>query len=515
MVSPLTSATDEQRWTRAAFVLITVIAIFRFWFAAQFELVGDEAYYWIWSQHPALSYFSKGPGVAWTIRLSTMLLGHTVIGVRAPAVLLAAGTGCILFALARSMFSARTGFWCVVWGGLVPLFLAGSVLMTIDALSVFFWALAVWVFWKIRYDLRVWPWLLLGLTIAAGALCKYTNLFGLVSVPLFCLLRPETRRHFARPGIWLMALVALLGLLPVILWNQQHHWVTLRHLGDMGGVGQPRRISLWPLLEFFGQQAAVSFPVLLALALTLPRHWLRRAAPVPVAFLLAMLAPQFLLYVLLALNKPGHANWTANCYVSGLVLAVGLWGLLARERAWARRSAGIALGLAVTAAVGFHLLVLFRLPVEHESFQRVSSSIGLRIQTDPLRRIRGSADLAQQVQALQAQTGARAIIADHYWYASLLTFYLPGHPRTFTPSSDKPNNQFYYWPGYLDGEGHEPALFLNEDPKVPEAIVRDFGRIEPMGSLWSRHRGLPEREFFVYLCSELRGVRPPSRPMEE
>src|SRR5688500_3091200 len=63
--------------------------------ACPLDLAPDEAHYWDWSRHLDWSYYSKGPLVAWLIRLSCELAGpwserHTgslAFAVRLPAVI--------------------------------------------------------------------------------------------------------------------------------------------------------------------------------------------------------------------------------------------------------------------------------------------------------------------------------------------------------------------------------------------------------------------------------------------
>src|SRR5262245_1607310 len=63
------------------------------------ELASDEAHYWYWSRHLDWSYYSKGPLVAWLIRLSCELFGGLsiklcgteMIAVRLPAALCGGG----------------------------------------------------------------------------------------------------------------------------------------------------------------------------------------------------------------------------------------------------------------------------------------------------------------------------------------------------------------------------------------------------------------------------------------
>ena len=80
--------TKRLSYTQLTLGLIAILTLFRLWFCAQTDLVADEAYYWLWSKHLDWSYFSKGPGVAWTIYVGTMLFGDMEFGVRFFAVLL-------------------------------------------------------------------------------------------------------------------------------------------------------------------------------------------------------------------------------------------------------------------------------------------------------------------------------------------------------------------------------------------------------------------------------------------
>ncbi|MBY0261096.1 MAG: glycosyltransferase family 39 protein, partial [Phycisphaerales bacterium] len=59
-------------------------------FFCPYDLVEDEAQYWLWSQHPGWSYYSKGPGVAWVIWLATRVLGDAEWAVRASSAVLGA-----------------------------------------------------------------------------------------------------------------------------------------------------------------------------------------------------------------------------------------------------------------------------------------------------------------------------------------------------------------------------------------------------------------------------------------
>ena len=55
-------------------VLLTkIIAVYN----TNFDLFGDEAQYWIWSQNPDFGYYSKPPLLAWIIALFCSVFSNT------------------------------------------------------------------------------------------------------------------------------------------------------------------------------------------------------------------------------------------------------------------------------------------------------------------------------------------------------------------------------------------------------------------------------------------------------
>ena len=91
---------------RAVWLFVLTITGLRLALLGMTDLQFDEAHYWMWSQRLAPAYFSKGPGVAFAIRASTMIFGANEFGVRFFSPLLGAGTSLLLFYLGRRMFNA-------------------------------------------------------------------------------------------------------------------------------------------------------------------------------------------------------------------------------------------------------------------------------------------------------------------------------------------------------------------------------------------------------------------------
>ena len=255
-VFPRTSTADphllEQHWMRLGYALIFIELIVNLAYihSGKISLSEDEAYQWVWSKHLALSYYSKPLLIAVTQFLGTSLWGDTVFGVRFFAPIIGAIISILLLRFMARVANVRAAFWLSVIVPTVPLLALGSVLMTIDPLSVLFWTLAMIAGWRaVQENSTTRDWLWVGLWMGLGFLSKYTALFQLLSWAVFFMLWPPARRQLRRPGPYLALLVNLLCMIPVIVWNQQHGWITIRHVivegGHLDKPWAPTPTDLW------------------------------------------------------------------------------------------------------------------------------------------------------------------------------------------------------------------------------------------------------------------------------
>ena len=482
------------RWAAAVLLLGTII---RLWYSTHLELVGDEAYYWLWSRHPDFCYLDKGPVIAWFISAGTALFGQTVFGIRFFATLLALGTGIGIFFLARQLFSDRVAFWSGVLAAVTPRFALGATLMTIDTVYIFFWTLAALAFWYAKDQTRLGWWLLTGVLVGFSMLSKYTGAIELVSFMGFCAWHPPSRQHFRRLTLPAMLLVVALFLIPVLIWNWQHGFPTSHFLVHRGALDERMRLRPLEVLSFLGQQAGVISPVLF-LGLLASVFW-PRFVPTPrvqTGYLVALFLPLFLVYLVLSFQKASQANWAAAAYVSGLILVAAKWLEAVRIYPWTRWI--VLTGLAVA---------FLETAVLHET-----SWLHLPGRLDPLDRARGARDLAAQVSGLQAVSGARFVIAHKYMTAALLSFYLPGQPETFMPVSSPPFNQLVLWPTYREKHPSEDAIYVSDANRVSSSLQADFPDIRPGVEVHTSQDGRPVNRFYLFVCRRSEPIRKVAAP---
>lgn len=454
--------------------LIVLVAAARLAYLAwwcPYTLIEDEAHYWEWSRRLELSYYSKGPGIAWLIRGATALFGTHEWSVRLPAVLAGAfGAWCVA-GLAREVCAdRRAGLHAAAIYICMPAFWVLGILVTIDGPYLACWAAACWAGWRALGRGSVSAWVCLGLAIAAGFVVKYTVLLlapGLVIA--WWLSRKERERKVGLAGPLVSLVCAALGLVPVLLWNATHHWMTvhhlLGHLGVAGGdVGRPKGESWTPLwaLELLGTQVALAGPAMLLAVygfVCAKRERGEDAATWRAARYLACCGlPVLLFYVLVSLIAEPEGNWPIAAWVSAAPLgAIAVAGVMPEFRrrvaAWREKGKpGIrphmhrvvmwrwTIGLGVIVALGFARADwLARLPVIGDIVPRG------RLMFADVR----AADAARIEKELRTQTGLEPfVMAQHYGRTSQLAYYLPGRPTVYCAGAymEGPRKQYDVWP---------------------------------------------------------------------
>jgi len=338
-------------WRRAAIGCVLALTALRLVFLAlsPLELDFEEAQYWFWAQAPGWGYFSKPPLIAWLIAASTALLGDGEFGVRALSPVLHGATALCLGGLGRRLAGPRTGFCAGLAYATLPGVSFSALLMTTDVPVALAWSVALYALLRIG-DRDGFLWAAIGGVAAGlGLLAKYVMAFFLPGALLALILMPEWRRRVPPSRLALFAALALLLLLPNLLWNFSHGDVTLRQPFELAGSGG-LHMGGRELAAFLGGQLALAGPLFVAMVVAVVAgvRAIGRPASDPDRRLLwlgCFAAPLFLVYLPMALLTRVNANWPAMAYPTATVAAVLF--ALARGRRWLKPLLAIQSGLAV------------------------------------------------------------------------------------------------------------------------------------------------------------------------
>ncbi len=504
----------DAQWLRLGYILIILTLFVRWGYLAsgKIELSEDEAYQWLWSKHLALSYYSKPPLIAYTQFLGTSIWGDNAFGVRFFSPLIAAVLAILLLRFLMKEVNIRVGFALVLMTVAVPLLSVGATLMTIDPLSVLFWTAAMisgW--WAVKTD-STKHWLWCGLWMGLGFLSKYTSLFQLLSWAVFFALWKPARVQLRRPGLYLALLVNAVCAIPVLIWNSQNGWITVKHLENRAGLEQVWKPTIKFLQDFVVSEAGLLNPIFFVAMIWAAIVFWRRYRQNPLLiYFFSMGAPLFLVYFAYTLRSRVQPNWIAPSVLPLLCLAAVYW-----EQRWREGVQAVSRWLIAGVALGPVAVVLL-----HETnLIRKIVNRGLPVEKDPLTRVRGWKATAEVVEAQRekfSQEGKPVfVIGSHYGITGLLSFYLPEarrvvqtQPIVYYESTDKPANQFYFWPGYATRKG-ENALYVREVKKndvpepLPERLRGEFESITDLGKFEVQYRDRVTHIVQLFACRNLR-----------
>jgi 4-amino-4-deoxy-L-arabinose transferase-like glycosyltransferase len=500
------------------------------------QLGKDEAYQWLWSKHLALSYFSKPPMIAYVQFLGTSLWGDNEFGVRFFSPIIAAILGLAGLRFFAREVNARAGFFLLLILPSAILISVGSILMTIDPLSVLFWTAAMLAGWRAIQDnsgTRAWLWV--GLWMGLGFLSKATELFQFLCWAVLFALWAPARKQLRRPGPYLALLINIVCALPVLIWNAQRGWPTLGHLAENAALHTKWEPTLRYLVDFLGLEAALLNPVFfVAMVWAAIAFWRRgRHNPLQV-YLFSMGAPLFLAYLLYSFHSRIQPNWIAPSVVPLFCLMVIYWDTrwrlgVARIKGWL--VGGLCLGY-VLVVMGYQTdlwrvtlparrILAALVPSDKTNLVAGLTRPYLPVKLDILQRVRawdGVARVAGEArQQLLTEGKPVFIIANHYGLAGVLSFYLPearesvrGQPLVYCQSSPAPENQFYFWPGYGERKGQN-AIYMFELElddfrltRAPERLESEFEAVTDLGVWEVLYHGQACRRYQLFACRGLR-----------
>lgn len=411
-------------WQAVFWATFTILAICKIWLAVTLSPFVDEAFYWQESRHLAWSY-SDVPGLtAWLIRCGETVFGHSTFGMRAPFLLLGLLMPVLMLRMVTRIADFRAGCQAGLWLMVLPLAGTLGVLALPDVPLTFASLLALDAFERASRDGRLRDWALLGAALALAWLSHYRAGLLLLAGLAFLMLTPRGRGLWRIRGLWISLAIALIGLLPLLLFNMQHDWA---------GVGfqlvdrHPWSFHADALIQPV-EQALVVTPVLYAMLLmVLWLTWRRRAFGAPWdLFLYSALVPLLVYFVfgLFADDERFRVHWPLPGYVPLLALLP----IVARE--WSRRwrlpamFVGATCAALGTLAVFAYLLAasvpaLTRYLVEYKAFPAHFS--GWRESAAMVENLLGGSDPDQII-----------LVADNFMLAAQFDFAFDGRRKVYT-----------------------------------------------------------------------------------
>lgn len=474
------------------FILLALGALIlmgRVWVAASFPLLPDEAFYWWEAQKLALAYSDLPPLTAWTIRLATSLFGDDVFVTRLPFLLAGVAT---VWTLATMTQARETRILTITAALSLTIAALASTFALPDALMVMLTVMAVKAGSRCVDQSAGWRhWLLTGALFALGLMTHYR--FALI--PLLMTVCWTALRGpgwlVRQPGAWMAAVIAALGLLPIVWFNVEYDYAaaSFQFVDRHPWSFQPRAL-LFPLIQI----VAVSPPLILLLTWGLIRTFRSFAELQDSERLLAGMSVGIIATFAIVGAFADQNRFNAHWPLAGWFLAVPL-AMKALAQSFRRMTAWLTAAAAVV-TLGF--------------------MAGLSVGPFQWEQIRVQPLIASAVSA--ASTDAQPVVADSFKLAALLAYHRREPERTFSLPHPKNTHhgravQLRQW----DREGLPSSGFLlvldsAETPEVSGSLARLLCANHDLEHLQTIHpetgdvllfRGVPRSDPDDSACVEL------------
>ena len=320
----------------------------------------DEAYYYLYTQNPAWSFFDHPPMVALTTALGLWISGDQVsqLTIRVGTLLTHTATLGFLYLAAVRLFGKNVGRLTLILASIVPIFLVAFGTLTLpDGPLMFFWVVVLWgsaeeffgtwdrssdrssdrsgdpLIYRPSYRLAI-----LGLFVGLACASKYHGAILGAGLVGFCLTASPFRRALWSPWLALGLVAFGFAIAPVMLWNANHDWISFTF--QAGRSVPATTYNGLRLLEVIGIQCLYLFPTI-----GVPLLWvsvrdllqqirspfIRRLRPhqpeiiLKKRLVLWLSAPVFLTFTLIGGYRQVLPTWTMpGWFVATILLAIAV-----------------------------------------------------------------------------------------------------------------------------------------------------------------------------------------------
>ena len=254
----------EEKIPKAMLILMLVSMLTRGFLAAFHEFGNDEVYYWTYAMYPDWSHFDHPGMVGWIMQIFSLnLLLNSEFFLRLSSVIFMTVNTWLMYLIGTEIKNKIAGLYsALLFTASLYAFVITGVFIMPDTPLMLFLLLSVYFFirhFKKKYNFSVetqnfaslqhnTSLLLAGLCAGLAMLSKYSAAFIWVGVGLYILF--YNRKELKNKYLYLSILISAICLLPILIWNMQHDFISFNFHGD--------RVSLFgkPRFDYLGTELA-------------------------------------------------------------------------------------------------------------------------------------------------------------------------------------------------------------------------------------------------------------------
>jgi 4-amino-4-deoxy-L-arabinose transferase-like glycosyltransferase len=304
----------------ATIVLLTVVTLLNMLIANRIALSADEAHYALYGSHVAWSYYDHPPLVGW-LQYIILFFSHSDFALRIWPMLFNIGSAMVLYRLGTTFFPHEKpwfGFYCVaLMQGAIIINLLGLGLLPQTPFIFFGLLTLLFLYQAVRYE-KLQDFVLLGIFMGLAALSEYTAIFLALAAALYILTTKPTL--FFHPKLYVTALIALIFISPIFIWNYLHDWMSFSYQQNhilANAQWSGKLFSLSQLVQLFAYNPALYILGLVAIC-TNPRFWRIDA----IRLLILFFIPTLLFFAYGSGYTFTLPHWTAMAWLAAIPIVV-------------------------------------------------------------------------------------------------------------------------------------------------------------------------------------------------
>ena len=493
-------------------LIILISSLLRVILAATIGLGVDESYVVSIARMLSLSYFDHPPLHLWIIWL-TSHGADTEIGLvlRLPFILLFAATTWMMYRLGTRLFSEWAGVYAALLLNVSAVFSlsTGSWILP-DGPLMFFMMAATLVLEQLFFSHQVRPswelWGIAGFLVGLGMLAKYHAIFLVAGSFVFMITSKERRGILLTLKPYVAFFIACIVFLPVVIWNQEHNWVSFLF---QSARGIAKGVFPLKMLGNIAGQAAWVLPwiwgplvwVLLQGILGGPGHSKRQPLQDKKWFLCCLAGGPIIMFTIATLwGAQGLFHWQAP----GYLLALPLLGHATTE--WLRKGyviarwwlkASVILFIVIMVTLGSHTATGWIKNLQPAWFTK----------GDPTIEALDWSDLSVYLDEKGLDhSQAKFVVAPHWIDAGKIDYALGGKLPVLCLSNEPHHFAFMHSPSEFKGED---ALIIGQKDKMTDKInlYRPyFATIDIVGIVPIKRAGMAEIDVIVFYARGFNGA---------
>jgi hypothetical protein len=417
------------RRNKEIFIIIGFFALIRLIVAPHFGLGVDEAHYVLYAKYLDWSYLDHPPLVGWVHAIFFYTFGTNEFLARLPAILIFAATSyCAYLFMLHISKSVRLSWLTVLALNCSFMFNVLGLMLLPDSLLLLFVFLLIFIAEKINYEKRFIDFIYLGILLGFMGLAKYTAILLVPPLIAYFLLNKRYDIVFSKE-MAVAALIALVLVTPVIVWNIEHDFSSFRYQGArvFGSFTKSLKYFTVSLAAQFGTYSPLLF---LAALYGFIKFMRSREDYLRLSVLFGGTIIGF--FLLTSFSQRALPHWPAIFYL--LFIPLGCYALLISKKKWRNNYFYFAVGLSL-------LLLLLAYT------ELIGKFIKYPDYKSPFRDIYGFQEISKKADAIlknDENNSEKAIAVTNWTMGSRTIYYtIPYDNKVFVIDSRK--DQFDIW----------------------------------------------------------------------